>query len=110
MVKLILGAAYWARPGHDPDTSFYHIFWGSSPGLYWAASEGKGYNLLLYFTKGYLIVKHVPRTTLASPTDWLNLLGPSILALFIIVVDMVEVWLSFVKGMMVGEAMTFSHL
>ena len=55
----------------------------------------KNYNLRCFLAKGlsmvlaiplkrYLVVRYVPGTTLAAPIDWFNLLGPSILALFII--------------------------
>lgn len=67
----------------------------------WALSDKNDYTMVLYFTKGvvtaleipvkgYLIVQYVPRTTLATRTDWFNLLGPSILALLITIMDTVR--------------------
>ena len=83
----------------------------------WAASG----TIELYFTKGVvtaleiplkgcLIVKFVPGTTLVIRTDWFNLLGPSILALFIVVVDTVEVWLLIIRGGDGGENNEFLWL
>jgi len=90
MVELLLGAAAW---GYS----------------HWAAASTKGYNVILYFAKGLitaleipikgtLIIRYVPRTTLASPTDWFNLLCPSILALYIIIMDTTKLWLSILGG------------
>ena len=69
-----------------------------------ARSRVRGYRLEDYiiFAKGlitvleiplhlYLVVRYAAGTTLASPTDWFNLLGPSILALFIIVMASTKV-------------------
>lgn len=57
--------------------------------------------------KGFLIFKYVPRTTLATPTDWFNLLGPSILTLSITIMDTVKAWLSIMAGDDGGESNAF---
>ena len=67
----------------------------------WALSDKNDYAMVLYFAKGvvtalkipvkgYLIVQYVPRTMLATQTDWFNLLGTSILALLITIMDTVR--------------------
>ena len=39
---------------------------------------------------GSLIIKYVTKTNLETPIDWLNLDGPSILAMFITIIDIVK--------------------
>ena len=43
--------------------------------------------------KGFVIAKYVPNTTFSTPTDWLNLAGPTILALFVTIMDTVTLWI-----------------
>ena len=73
----------------------------------WGVSGSGG--LMLYLAKrivtaleipveGFLIFNYVLDTTLTILTDWPNLLGPSILALFIIIMDMAKVWQAIVAG------------
>jgi len=59
--------------------------------------------------KGYLIVIFIPGTTLTPWTDWLNFLGPSILPLFVIVMDTTKVWLLIVRRDDSGENIEFLH-
>jgi len=92
VVALVLGIGNWGRAG----------------GGGWVLFLVKGIVTALEIpVKGFLIFKYVPNTTLASPTDWFNLLGPTILAIFIAIMDTVRVWQGIVGGDDGGESNEF---
>ena len=93
IVELLLGVANWGVAN-----------WGGAGGGGLILYLVKGIVTALEIpVKGFLIFKYVLDTTLTIPIDWLNLLGPSILALFITIMDTAKVWQAIVAGDDGGE-------